>query len=171
MSTASTIVRQGGEGERLWFAGGGLFTIKATSAETGGAFTMLEDRVVRGKTTPLHVHPDVDEAIYVLEGELTVWFDGNERTVGEHGFFFAPRGVPHAFMCTSETAHFLAIQTPGAAEEFYRQVTEPAASEDDATRPPDWARLRAVAERSPHIEILGPPPFAAREEAAATTPA
>jgi quercetin dioxygenase-like cupin family protein len=68
MSTAVPIIRQGGEGEQMWFAGGGAFTWKATAAETGGAFIMLEDRMVRGKTTPMHMHPNEDEAIYVLEG-------------------------------------------------------------------------------------------------------
>jgi hypothetical protein len=29
-----------GEGERLWFAGGGLWTMKATSEETDGAFSL-----------------------------------------------------------------------------------------------------------------------------------
>jgi hypothetical protein len=36
------------------------------------------------------------------------------------------------------------------------------ASDEDASRPPDWARLRASAEASDCIEILGPPPFSER---------
>jgi hypothetical protein len=40
MSTAGTIIRGEGEGERLWFAGGGLWTMKATSEETDGAFSL-----------------------------------------------------------------------------------------------------------------------------------
>ena len=165
MSNAVTIIRQADEGERLWFAGGGLFTMKASAEETGGAFILLEDRMVRGKTTPLHVHPNVDETIYVLEGELLVHADGEEHRIGERGLFVAPRGLPHAFMVTSETAHILALQTPGTGEAFYRAATEPASSDDDASRPPDLARLREAAERSDSIELLGPPPFAeARQE-------
>ena len=57
MTMATSVIRQKGEGEQLWFAGGGLFTMKATSAETGGAFALFEDREVLGKPTPLHVHP------------------------------------------------------------------------------------------------------------------
>ncbi len=167
MSTAVPIIRQAEEGERWWFAGGGVFTWKATAAETGGAFIMLEDRIVRGKTTPLHLHPNEDETIYVLEGELLVHVEGEEHRVGRGGLFVAPRGVPHAFMVTSETAHILALQTPGTGEPFYREAGEPARSPADASRY-DWARLREVAERSDSIEILGPPPFAsARQEAAA----
>jgi quercetin dioxygenase-like cupin family protein len=159
MSTATAIVRQDGEGEQLWFAGGGVFTMKASAAETGGAFSLFEDDVVRGKATPLHVHPNEDETIYVLEGELLVDTDGEQQTVGAGGLLVAPRGVPHAFLVTSETARLLCVQTPGTGEGFYREASDPVRSESDAARPPDFGRLREVAERSASIELLGPPPF------------
>jgi len=168
MSDATTIIRQANEGEALWFAGGGTWAIKATGQETGGAFFLAEDRVVRGKTTPMHLHANEDESIYVLEGEIVVHVDGEEHTVRERGFVFFPRGVAHAFLVTSETAHLLVWQTPATGESFYREVTEPARSAKDSSRPPDFARLREAAERSPSIDIIGPPPFAvARDTAAA----
>ena len=166
MSAAVQIVRNDGEGEQMWFAGGGVFTWLATAAETGGALTLLEDRMVRGKMTPLHVHPDMDETVYVLDGELLVHVDGEESRVGSGGLFFAPRGMPHAFMVVSESARVLALTTPGAGEDFYRAAGEPVSSPADAGRPPDWDRLRAAAERSPSIEIMGPPPFAPLAEPA-----
>lgn len=168
MSSAVPIIRQAGEGEQMWFAGGGTFTWKATAAETGGAFIMLEDRMERGKTTPMHSHPNEDEAIYVLEGEILVDIEGAQQRVGPGGLIVAPRGVPHAFMVTSETAHVLSVQTPGTGESFYRDAGEPVRSAADAARPADWARLRAVAERSESIELLGPAPFAADASAAGT---
>jgi quercetin dioxygenase-like cupin family protein len=169
MTSGVPIIRQEGEGEQLWFAGGGVFTMKASAAETGGAFILFEDRIVRGKTTPLHLHPNEDEGFYVLEGEVLVHVDGQEHRVGQGGVFIAPRGTPHAFVVTSETVRLLAWQTPGTGEAFYREVTEPIRSPEDLSRPPDWARLREAAERSPTIELLGPPPFAAAQQK--TTPA
>jgi quercetin dioxygenase-like cupin family protein len=169
MSAAVAIVRQAGEGDHLGFAGGGVFTVKATSAETAGAFLLMEHRSVRGKPTPLHTHPE-DEAIYVLEGELLVHIDGAEHRVGKGGMFVAPRGVPHAMLVVSETAHMLALQTPGTGEPFYREASEPVASEEGGARPPDWARLREVAERSVSIELVGPPPFAPDQMSAAPGP-
>jgi quercetin dioxygenase-like cupin family protein len=159
MSRAAVVIRQDGEGEEFWFAGGGVFTMKASCAETGGSFAMWEDHVVRGKTTPLHVHPNMDEAIYVLKGEILVHVEGAEHRVGEHGLFVAPRGVSHAFLVTSGTAHLLSLIAPGAGEAFYRSVSEPVTSAADASRPPDLARLREAAQRSDSIELLGPPPF------------
>ena len=167
MSTAVPIIRGEGEGERLWFAGGGVFTMKATAEETDGAFVLLEDRVVQGKTTPLHSHPNLDETLIVLEGEILVYAEGTEHRVGPRGVAVAPRGVPHAFMVTSETARILALQTPGSGEAFYRDATEPATAETDPERT-DWDRLRAAAERHPDIiQTLGPPPFEGAKEFAA----
>ncbi len=165
MSSAVPIIRQAGEGEQMWFAGGGVFTWKATAAETGGAFLLLEDHMAQGKTTPLHLHPHEDEAIYVLEGELLAHVEDSEHRVGAGGLFFAPRGVPHAFLVTSETAHVLALQTPGTGEAFYRDAGEPADADTDASRA-DFARLREVAEQSENIQLLGPPPFGASQQEA-----
>jgi quercetin dioxygenase-like cupin family protein len=169
MSSAVPIIRQAGEGERMWFAGGGVFTWKATATETGGAFLLFEDHMTRGKTTPMHLHPTEDEAIYMLDGEILVHIEGREHRVGPGGLFFAPRGVPHAFMVTSETAHVLALQTPGTGEAFYRDAGEPAEADTDASRT-DFDRLREVAERSKHIQLLGPPPFAVARERAVPAP-
>ena len=169
MSTAGTIIRGEGEGERLWFAGGGLWTMKATSEETDGAFILVENRMTKGKTTPLHTHPKQDETLIVLEGEILVYAEGREHRVGPRGVAVAPRGAPHAFMVTSQSALILTMQTPGSGEAFYRDASEPSTDDTDAGRPPDLDRLRAAAERHPDIiEILGPPPFeAAREHSAA----
>lgn len=153
------IVRSGDEGERLWFYGGGLHIWKATADETGGAFLLFEDVMARGKTTPLHTHPQVDETLYVLEGEVLLHIDGEEERIASGGVAMAPRGVPHAFLVTSETARILFLETPGTSEAFYRGASEPATPELETAAPVDFARVRASAERNGGIEILGPPPF------------
>ena len=169
MGTAVPIVRQEGEGERRWFAGGGLWTMKATAEETGGAFILFEDLMTKGKTTPLHTHPHEDETFIVLEGEIVVHVEGAEHRVGSGGVAVVPRGTRHAFLVTSETARVLALQTPGSGEAFYRDASEPSTGEADAERPPDLDRLRAAAERNPEcIEIFGPPPFEATRERSAS---
>jgi uncharacterized cupin superfamily protein len=114
----------------------------------------------------LHSHPNEDKTIYVLDGELLVEMDGERHRVGKHGVIVAPRGLPHAFLVTSETARLLCLQTPGSGEAFYRSAGEPVSSREDVNRPPDFERLRAVAADSPTIELLGPPPFDLAEEPA-----
>ena len=168
---AEAIIRGEGEGERLWFYGGGVFTIKATAAETGGSLFMFEDVMAQGKVTPLHLHPEEEEAIYVIEGELVVHVDGTNHHLEAGGLCVAPRGVPHALLVTSPTARVLAMLAPGKAEAFYRGASEPASADTDASGPVDFDRLRESAERNGGIEILGPPPFdvSRAEETAATT--
>jgi quercetin dioxygenase-like cupin family protein len=150
MSTAVPIIRGEGEGERRWFAGGGVHLMKATAEETDVAFILREDRMVRGKTTPLHTHPNLDETLIVLEGEILFYAEGTDHRVGPRGVAVAPRGAPHAFMVTSESALILALQTPGSGEAFYRESGEPATVETDPGRT-DWGRLRVAARRHPDI--------------------
>ena len=159
-STArKSLVRATEDGERRWFFGGGLHIWKATASETGGAFLLFEDVMSRGKTTPLHTHPQVDETLYLLEGEILLHIDGEEQRLGASGVALAPRGVPHAFLVTSETARILFLETPGSSEAFYRGASEPATTDLEISAPVDFARVRASAERNGGIEIVGPPPF------------
>ena len=65
-----------------------------------------------GKKTPLHVHPESDEMLFVLEGEIIVHVEGGvEHRVRQGDFALALRGVPHAFMATTET-RLLCMQNP-----------------------------------------------------------
>jgi quercetin dioxygenase-like cupin family protein len=153
------LVRAAGEGERLRFWGGGLLTMKATAGETGGAFLLFEDHVARGKTTPLHAHANEDETLYLLEGEVLVHVDGDEHELGAGGMAFVPRGVPHAFLVSSETARLLTLLVPGSAEAFYRGASEPAGENASPDGPVDFARVGESAERSGGMQLLGPPPF------------
>jgi quercetin dioxygenase-like cupin family protein len=163
MPTRTSIIRADGEGDAIWF-NNDLFTFKATSDETGNAFTLFEERSQRGKVTPLHLHPNADETFCVIDGEIRVHVDGAERTVGPGGVASVPRGMPHAVMVTSELARMLTIVTPGCKEleMFFREVGEPATQRTiPSSAPLPMERLRAAAMRHGSVVILGPPPFAA----------
>jgi quercetin dioxygenase-like cupin family protein len=160
MGTAIPIVRADGEGEQLWFFGGGTHIWKATAEETDGAFLLFEDHLTQGKTTPLHRHPDAAETLYVLEGEIVVNIDGAEHRMGPGGMTMAPRGTPHAFLVTSESARLLTMQTPGGTQSFFRHASEPVTPGSESSGTVDLGRVRASAEQHGGVEILGPPPFA-----------
>ena len=126
--------------------------------DTDPAFFLFEDVMAHGKTTPLHCHPEADETVYILDGEILVNVDGKETRVSTGGMTFTPKGVPHACLVVSDTARLLTLQTPGIGQAFYRGASEPAT--DDTSDTLDIARLQASASENPHgIEILGPPPF------------
>lgn len=160
---AQSLVRGTEEGERRWFFGGGLHIWKATAEETGGAFLLFEDRMGHGKVTPLHLHPDSDETMIVLEGEILMHLDGEEHTVTAGGLASAPRGVPHAFRVSgADGARVLCLHTPGCCQAFYWDASEPVPRDDSRgidAGPVNMDRVLASAKKNGGIEILGPPPF------------
>jgi quercetin dioxygenase-like cupin family protein len=158
MSALAPIVRAAGEGDKRSFLGGGLHTWKLMAEDTGGAFFVFEDILARGKTTPLHRHPEADEMVYVLEGEIVVNIDSKESRVGAGGMTFTPKGVAHAFVVVSDRARLLSLQSPATGQAFYRDASEPATG--DASDMVDIGRVQASAKANPRgIEILGPSPF------------
>jgi quercetin dioxygenase-like cupin family protein len=158
MPTAVPIIRTENEAERRWFFGGGVHTWLVGAQDSGGAFIVFEDVMTRDKMTPLHCHPDADETVYVLEGEIRIRIGDSERVVGRGGVTLAPRGTPHAFVVTSDVARVLTWQSPGTAEHFYRAASE-AIGVDGEHGDVDFARVRASAAEHGGTEILGPPPF------------
>jgi quercetin dioxygenase-like cupin family protein len=164
MTAVAPIVRLEGAGPKRWFYGGGTHTWKVTADEAGGAFFLFEDALTEGKLTPLHRHPDSDETVFVVEGEIVTNIDGVEHTVTAGGVTFVPRGVAHAFVVCSKSARLLSLHTPGASASFYWNASEPA--ENDGHGPVDFDRVRQVAIETGATEILGPPPFATKTSAA-----
>lgn len=159
---AQAIVRGGEEGERRWFFGGGLHIWKATAEETNGAFLLFETRMDQGKVTPLHIHPDSDETMVVLEGEILMHLDGAQHTIGPGGMASAPRGVPHACKVSGvDGARLLCLHTPSCCQAFYWDASEPVSDgkSDDTAGPVDMGRVEASARQNGGIEIIGPPPF------------
>jgi quercetin dioxygenase-like cupin family protein len=155
---ASAIVRQPGEGAKRWFFGGGVHTWKATEQETAGAFLLFEDEMALNKVTPLHTHPDSDETLYVLAGEILVNLDGEEHRLTTGGVAMAPRGIPHAFKVLQEGTRILCLQTPGVAQAFYDGASEHL-TDGEVTGVVDFGRIRESGRLNGGIEILGPPPF------------
>ena len=156
----AAIVRAADEGDQRWFYGGGLHRWMATAEETDGAYLMFEDEMELGKTTPLHLHPEADESLYLLDGRILTYLDGEQREVGPGGLVMVPRGMPHAFLVTSETARVLCLLTPGIGQDFYWGASEP--FDPDQPGVVDFGRIHASAADNGGIEILGPPPFASK---------
>ena len=147
------------EGEAIWF-NGALQNIKVPGAWSEDAFSLVEVESTEGRATGLHTDPS-HETFYVLEGELLFHVDGQERRAPSGSTVAIRRGVPHAFIVTSERARFLVMNTPGGHDRFFQAGGEPAAGRDFATAPqPDHARTMAAA-AAHGVAFVGPPPFAA----------
>lgn len=161
MRTRRPVVLDDDEGEALWF-NNDLLTLKATGAQTDGAYLLVEELARQGKVTPLHAHPAEEETFYMLEGEVVIHLDGDEWSLGVGGLVSVPPGLAHAYLVTSEVARSLILITPGsgAMEQFFRQAGEPAPERVLLEAGPlDIERIAGAAERTRAVEILGPPPF------------
>jgi|AntDryMetagUQ889_1029465.scaffolds.fasta_scaffold07673_2 quercetin dioxygenase-like cupin family protein len=148
-----------GDGRPHWFFGG-LVVLKASAEDTNSAFSVTEQWYPRGVATPLHSQPEDFESFYVIQGQVTLFLEGQEPVEASAGSYaYVPAGLPHAFRVTSETAGVLNYTTP-LHEQFFLAVADPAPSfELPPEGPPDIERLEAAAQRF-GVEILGPPPGA-----------
>ena len=72
-----------------------LWIIHATSEQTGGAYSLIEELCPKNSGPPPHYH-DQDEGFYVIEGEIT--FQAGDRLLNaKEGFFMSiPRGTIHS---------------------------------------------------------------------------
>jgi quercetin dioxygenase-like cupin family protein len=150
-----SVVRQSGEGEAFWMLGG-LYEVKAASAETGGALTAMEMTIPAGMGPPPHTHPGA-ESVYVLDGTLR-YHIGDETIEGGPGsFFHIPEGVVENFEPTSDV-RVLVLYTPGGIDEFFAEAGEPAERREvppAPAEPPDIERLMAIGEK--HGMQIRPP--------------
>jgi len=110
-------------------------SLKASRASTMGSLTLIESDTDGG--APPHVHEREDEAMYVLEGEISVR-SGEERWHAPRGaFVFMPRGEEHEWDVVGDRAVVLIFASPAGLEEFLA----------DFHAAPDWAARDAVAAR------------------------
>lgn len=145
------------EGRAIWFLANRM-TIKATGANTGGAFGLVESLIAPGFSPPLHVHHREDESFWVLEGEVTMRCGDESFRAGPGAFVFLPRDVPHTFVVEGDApARMLTLLTPGGGEGMFIEGGRPAEGDGlPPAAPPDIERLKRVSERY-GAEIVGPP--------------
>lgn len=87
--------------------------------ETGGSFCLFENSSDGPTATPIHVHTQDDETVYVLEGHLTVIVDGAARILSPGDSAFLRRGIPHQLLNPGDRpARYLLIGTPSVFEQF-----------------------------------------------------
>ena len=136
----------------------GRMTVKASGAETGDAFAQIEIDGPRGDATPRHLHHNEDETFYVVEGEFTVLV-GDERVDLHPGdYCFAPRGVAHAHIITSERGRLLTTISPAGVEQAFIELGVPVTGDT----PPTDAVMPSPPEMARHFagygcDIVGPP--------------
>lgn len=102
------VVVPAGQGHRV-----GNVEFLARTADTP-RFTMGIIDFAAGRELEEHVHPDEDDAFYVLEGQLTITSAGEEFAAPPGTFVLAPAGVTHGLRNDGEVlVRMLNIHAPG----------------------------------------------------------
>jgi quercetin dioxygenase-like cupin family protein len=129
------VVHEPGEGE-LHEMGPNAIVLKATSDDTEGAFFLSESTIAPGfPGPPPHVHENLHDMFYVLEGTLTMQLGGEELEARPGTFVCVPPGVVHTFSNRSDsTVRFLNFNTPGGWEGYMRDLAAAAAEGKGLTR-------------------------------------
>ena len=150
------------EHQQLAWMGGSTLEVLVDSAVSNGQVLIMRSNTTRGSGVPVHVHQREDEIFLLLNGALTVWAGDQRRELSGGGVAVLPRGVPHTYLVTSDTATILEVIAPGGLEQAFRE-----AGWDLRTPPPDgWACTPdavATAMAKGGCTILGPPPGNARD--------
>lgn len=128
---------------------GNLVDLLLGGRDTGGRVALISSVERSGCEPPLHRHRNEDEIVYVLEGELTFYMDGEPRRLRAGDCLLLPWGVEHGYQVESEAARLLTVVLPSGLEGFYRELDEDAGAAD-------IERLVTIAARY-GIEITGPP--------------
>jgi mannose-6-phosphate isomerase-like protein (cupin superfamily) len=148
MSTQSTQQRR--DDEWLQTRPGERCLIRTPSADTNGAFSVVEIISQPGDGTPIHLHRKEDEHFIILEGTARILYGGKIIDAAAGTSVSASKNIPHAWCNPFDTPfRMLVIVSPGGFEELLRII----AKESDVDLPALAARFE--------IEALGPPMLSA----------
>lgn len=128
---------------------------------------VMEMTLPVGSSAPLHVHDDLDDTWYVLEGEMVVTCGDTTSIVGAGHWVSMPRGVPHTFRVVGDReARILLVHDNATFRDLIRDLGVPAKARVVPTAPsfPEPDELVRVA-TSHDLKPIGPPMTEADVEA------
>ncbi len=156
MSTAVIDDPSNSEANAWWF----LDTLVVEHRRAPGMQSVvLEMTLPVGHAPALHVHDNVDDTWYVLEGRMAL-LCGDEEYVAEAGDWVSmPRGVPHSFRVVGDRpARILVVHDNTTFRDFVAELGEPTDQRVPPPNPsfPPIEELGRVA-RANDLAAIGPP--------------
>jgi quercetin dioxygenase-like cupin family protein len=96
---------------------------------------VMDVHLAPGGGHEFHRHPDQEEIIWVREGRIEQWLEGDKHELGAGEAVYIPRDVVHAsFTVGDETAKLSVILTPTAGDDGYSVI--------DVSGEEPWSGLR-----------------------------
>jgi mannose-6-phosphate isomerase-like protein (cupin superfamily) len=120
---------------------------------------VLEMTLPVGSSPPLHVHDNLDDTWYILEGKMVVRCGDDELIAGTGHWVSMPRGVPHTFRVIGDReARILLVHDNASFRDFIRDISVPASAPAVPSAPafPPMDELMRIA-TSHDLRPVGPP--------------
>ena len=149
--TPGRIVDLGSVKPIRWAGESGRWLLR--SSDTGGLYSFFEVTSPIGEGPPPHIHHDVDESFYVIEGEYEIRLGEEVHKATPGTLVYGPRGTIHAFVNTwNAPSRMLCVATPGGIEEWFENLGELLSADG----PPDWDRVQELATRHRITGLMAP---------------
>jgi quercetin dioxygenase-like cupin family protein len=144
-------------GNSVWLVGDRI-TVKLTSEDTGGVYSVSEETTPPQGGPPPHTHSQEDEVLYVLEGEVEFLLGEDNITAGAGSCVHVPRGALHTFKNVGTSpSRVLVVFSPGGFEKFFLEAGEPASEGSSPPQgEPDVGRIVEIGQKY-GFEIPPPP--------------
>jgi quercetin dioxygenase-like cupin family protein len=111
------------EAKREELEWGSLAWFSSPVASNAKGLVVIELTLSPGGGHNFHKHPNQEEVIYVIEGEIEQWVDQEKRTLRSGDSAFIGQDVVHAsFNLSERNAKLLAILGPCVGSEGYELV-------------------------------------------------
>lgn len=109
--------------EREQLPWGALGWISRPASTGAQELVVIEVTLAQGHGHNFHKHPDQEEVIYVIEGQVEQWLESEKQMLGPGDSIFIPKDVVHAsFNTTTNPAKLLAILAPCVTAAGYVSV-------------------------------------------------
>jgi quercetin dioxygenase-like cupin family protein len=130
-----------GEGERI-AVGNSSLVLKGTAASSDGTFFLSETTLEPGfPGPPPHVHSELHDLFYVLEGTLALHLGGETISAAAGSFACFPPETVHTFSNPAgEPVRILSFSTPAGWEGYMRELGA-AFADGEAPAPNELARI------------------------------
>jgi len=97
--------------------------VKVSTADTGGAFALMEDNLKVEFALGLHLHRQHAETFYILDGDVNFWIDGDWMTAAPGTCIHIPPGIPHAVdLPPGRTGRMLMIYQPSGFDQYLAEL-------------------------------------------------
>jgi quercetin dioxygenase-like cupin family protein len=111
----------------VWHEGtaGERIAVRLSSADTNGAYAVVESVAAPGCSPPMHLHRNEEEHFVVLAGTYRIVIEDNVFDAPVGTSVTVPKGARHSWRnISNETSRLLVILTPGGFERCIQTIRD-----------------------------------------------